>query len=293
MRKYILPVLVLALLPRAASASGLYLSAGYSRPSSSFESKQPLPAPGNFYNAISATCPDCWQYNFADDTYASQHVNYWPDSDEGDDLGIVEWDNKTIGTMSFHPKDKNAYIYAIGWDFGGTPFRIELEQSKTSFSSDGFSLTMPQSCAAGNLANCSNGWGSPDDDPVVGDYYTFSLNGYQGGFMNATISNIMINTYFVLPFFGNFDPYVGVGIGKTKINTKFNGYSGGTGSENSVQFMLGCEYWIPDTSWIVGLEYRMLNVSDRQEIDDPNNYMTMSQRSIVFKLRYDFMSDDF
>jgi opacity protein-like surface antigen len=287
-RKYILPVLVLALWTRGgAMASGLYLSAGYSRPSSSFESKQALPAPDNYSGITGNTCPNCWMYDFSDISVPLEYVPYWPDSATGDSAGILEWENGQMGTLEFKPKNKNEFIYAIGWDFGGTPWRVELEQSKVSFSSDGYDLVMPQSCAAGNLLTCEDG-GTPP-----ADYWTFHLNGYQGGILNATATSLMVNAYFTLPFLGHFDPYVGVGIGRTKIDTAFGPQSGGSGDENAYQFMLGMEYWIPDTGWAVGFEYRQLTVSDAQERDDPSNYLNFTNKAMVFKLRYDFMADEF
>jgi opacity protein-like surface antigen len=276
-----------------AEASGLYLSAGYSRPSLGFNVSQPIPGSDTICGDGSSQLYGCWSYDFSDEDPPATWIPNWPDGTmaDGNPSNTVEWLDGTIAERNFSPSGSTSYMYAVGYDFGGTPWRIELEQSKTTFSSDGYSLTVPQSCAAGNTDNCNGSGGNLTAPPS--DYYTYSLNGYQGGNLPATVTSLMVNTYFTLPFLGNFDPYIGVGIGKTKIDTSTGGVGGGSGNENAVQLMLGCEYWVPNTGWIVGLEYRQSKISGVPERDDTDTYLTFDNKSIVFKLRYDFISDEF
>ena len=296
MGKFILLVFVALFTARAAEASGLYLSMGYARPNASFSSRQLVASSDRTLmpdpNGLNCGFPDSFGFTMCawpgyDEEDSGNFVPGWPGT-EGM-LGITaeaeEWGDNTPANVKFTPRNTTQYIYAVGWDFARTPFRVELEQARTKFTSDGFTMSIAQSCSAGNT-DCDEFYTGPD-------YWTFDLTGGKWPNLSATATTLMLNTYFVFPYFGNFDPYVGVGIGRMKIDTSFAGQKGGTSNENAVQFMLGVEYWVPDTGWVVGLEFRQSRISGAQEIDDPNNYLDFSQRAIVFKVRYDFISDEF
>jgi opacity protein-like surface antigen len=294
LKKIVLPICLLLFGARAADASGLYLSGGYSRSNPKFSASTQILESGKTCDpAITSSCTpgtDVWP-GFDDNT-SGNYVEGWPDSMPTPDPGVneaLEWGDNTPAHLEFSPSNSNSYIYAIGWDFGKTPFRVEIEQAKTDFSAEGYTLRVPQSCSTGNQEVC--------DNPAIyagRDWWSFNLTGAQVGSMSVSISSLMLNGYFVLPFFGNIDPYIGVGLGKASFDFTQNGSKGGSkGSENAFQFMLGVEYWIPETGWILGLEYRQSKLSDVPERDNPRDTFSLDQRQIVLKVRYDFITDDF
>ncbi|MDR1477203.1 MAG: hypothetical protein LBI17_03700, partial [Rickettsiales bacterium] len=226
MKKIVLPICLLIFGARAADASGLYLSAGYSRSNPKFSAKAPIASSDNVCDPSVTTCSGIgtdWP-GFDDNTNAN-YVAGWPDSMPVPDPGVneaIEWGDNTPARLEFNSANTNSYIYAIGWDFAKTPFRVEIEQAKTDFSSDGYTLSVPQSCAAGNQEVC--------DDPTIykgRDWWSFDLTGARVGSMSASVSSLMLNGYFVLPFFSNIDPYIGVGLGKAEVDFTQGGTGGG------------------------------------------------------------------
>ena len=160
------------------------------------------------------------------------------------------------------------------------------------------------------IPNCVNGICLNFGKYLDTTSYDFDINFYND--MESTVDAYMGNIYFEIPGFGPIDPYIGYGYGKAKVNFDFmvptygvdnqgnltdqivsmNAVSGGSdGYVNAKQLILGVEYRFDETPFIAGIEYRQFKVDfDERDEKDPYN---LEHKYVMFKLRYDFISDEF
>ncbi len=147
---------------------------------------------------------------------------------------------------------------------------------------------------AGELAGTKN--------PKKADFLDFDASFYKDG--NMDVDAYMGNVYFEIPGFGSIDPYIGYGFGVAKLkydlwipeydNTgKVNGgdyISSSSAYENANQIIAGVEYRFDETPVIVGVEYRQFKATFKEDDGAKDDF---KHKYVMFKLRYDFISDEF
>ncbi|MBR1544666.1 MAG: hypothetical protein IJ638_01830, partial [Alphaproteobacteria bacterium] len=161
------------------------------------------------------------------------------------------------------------------------------------------------------IQNCNNGVClnaqelSGNEGATSASSYDFDVSFY--GDMKTNVDSLMANVYFEIPGFGSIDPYVGFGYGKSKVKfdylvpnydedgetiVSYDTLSGGSdGYVNAQQFIAGVEYRFDETPLIAGIEYRQFK-TDFNEKEDKDPYK-FEHKYVMFKLRYDFISDEY
>ncbi|MDR2098474.1 MAG: porin family protein [Rickettsiales bacterium] len=317
MRKLILFVSFLAI-GGAASASGLYFGVGYGKsdPDLKFDtttgySDDESPEyyagfgdtttgiqgwPGGRGQSISDALAK--ELGYFDDTNSN---GSW---DSGETVYTELWaDPWTAGLKeewAMSSKDSTTYAVAVGWDVPRNPFRFEIEYNRTSAKADRFDMyvypvydpdydftsaptPLPDDTTHADWDNigavCDAG-----GNCAPADRYDFDIP--LSSSLNYTATTYFANAYFEIPGFGNIDPYVGLGIGQTKIS--YSGAMGGsTSGKMSNQMMFGVEYRVPDSPFIVGLEYRKFSVSGAEDSVDSYMSAAVDHDYVMFKFRYD------
>ncbi len=264
-----------------ANAAGLYLSAGYGKADPDMKASD-----------LSCVWSDTSCYGDA------SLLPGWPVQDEAnanvnsDGYIASQWEAGLKQEYSYNMKGDSTFSVAIGWDIPQNPFRFELEYLKTKYKADGYVLSIfdPE----GAYVNPST------YDPVSNTYedyyqtsrYDFDIFFDQPG-LSGDMKAYLANVYFEIPGFGALDPYIGFGLGKAKFNWDISNVANG-GSDGNVdanQLIAGLEYRLKDSPVILGVEYRQLK-ADFDERDDllPYEY---EHKYVMFKLRYDFISNNF
>lgn len=260
----------------SAHSAGLYISAGYANAE-----------PDVSLNTLTASSSDTGPGG----AYAGFDAIYgWPTSNDSNASGLwaKPWNAGLPEKWEFYPSKSNTYSVAIGWAIPKNPFRFELEWLKTSFDVRDWSMFIyPGADGAWCDQNNGNGTCYPTGS------YQFDLAYEDFEIRDFDVNSYMLNVLFEIPGFGNIDPYIGYGYGFTKIDTTQTGISGGTNNESSHQLIAGVEYRVPDSPLIIGLEYRKLSMDTGDERDDANTSFDYSQDMIMFKIKYDFVSDTF
>ena len=292
-----------ATIANEAQSAGLYLGAGYGRID-----------PKLSFSTLSAASGD---YGLQDS------VAGWPSrNDDSPDMGnalgyqAADWEAGHPETDTYHTKKGNEYSLAIGWKIPRNPFSFELEYKMMDFDSSGYTLQVNDplgslygivetDCADGTVTDGCVTDGKThyiiDTDGTLGappidvSSYTFDINYTRP--METKINALMLNVYVEIPGLGPIDPYIGYGYGRAKseftfydeAGTEFTG--GSDGFVKASQYMLGVDYRITGTPWIIGAEYRKFK-SDFDEKDDKIPYKS-ENKSIMLKVKYDFVSDKY
>lgn len=285
MKKILLLVVMFFIAVSQANASGLYFSVGYGV-------GDPDVSLDTVTGASNDTGVNGAYAGFIDvdpDTGKSR-VPGWPRglTPATDGYWASPWVAGLLERWEFDSKDTSVYSIAAGWDIPRNPFRFEVEYIKTSFDVQYWNMLIFPG-ADGAICDTNNGTGNC----VEVDVYDFGLAFENSNLRDFDITSYMANVYFEIPGFGNFDPYIGAGFGLSKLDTKQSGISGGTDNESSYQLIAGIEYRIPDTEFIVGVEYRKFEMSKGKEVDEPEIEFNYKHDYVMFKLRYDFVSDVF
>ena len=298
-----------ATIAQDAYSAGLYLGAGYGRVDPKLSYSSPT--------------LDSADYGL------ESSVAGWPERDDtspdaGNFFGYqaAPWQAGLPETDTYKTKKGDQYSFAIGWKIPRNPFSFELEYNMMNFDSTGYNLNVfdPDGLMYAVIetdcptyddlkAQVVSGTAcTPDgtvhyfadidgvvDSPIRTMQYDFDINFVKP--METKINALMLNVYFEIPGFGPIDPYIGFGIGKAKTEYNFydeNGmeYTGGSdGFVSAKQYMLGVDYRISGTPWIVGAEYRKFQ-SDFDEKDDKTPYKS-ENKTLLLKVKYDFVSDKF
>ena len=158
--------------------------------------------------------------------------------------------------------------------------------------------------------NCANGicinkneWGTnPSTPATLYDYLDFEASFYKD--MDASVDSYMGNVYFEIPGFGSIDPYIGYGFGFSRLNydlyipdydtsgniSEIKKYTATSAYENATQLIAGVEYRFDETPVIFGVEYRQFKTKFKDEEGSTDDF---KHKYVMFKLRYDFISDEF
>ena len=280
----------LALLCYATSveAAGLYLSAGYGKK-----------APD--YSAKLYSCSSNGENTFLNGCYGADAINLpgWPNGTNkvqinGQEYEAADWPEGLNETWDYNTSGGKTMAFAIGWAIPQNPFRFEFEYQKMDFSSDGYVMSIHDPNGAWCLVSSIDAAGNCPDY-IDTSRYDFDISFYNPG-MSADVKTYFANVYFEIPGFGPIDPYIGYGFGQSKVDfTLYDGVgfvSGGSdGNVSAQQFMAGVEYRISETPFILGVEYRQFK-TDFNERDD-HVYHELEHKYVMFKLRYDFISNSF
>jgi len=223
---------------------------------------------------------------------------YWPAYvDEDTETVLVYYDegawdasDALSETLTMNTEDKGQFMISAGWDFGKTPFRVELEYAMAQFGIKSYDMNIQ------GYAFTADQWVNWNflNIPVG---YSFDNQGGTGADVKLTTK--MMNILFVVPCCENIDPYVGFGIGFADVELS-GGLSASAKNQPAQQLLAGVEYAIPMTGHRVGLEYRMLNLQNlANDANDgvdtvlDRSYMSVTHNSVAIKYRYDFISDSF
>ena len=326
MRKALLG-LALVLGTSNANAAGLYLSAGYGQadPDMVYTTTTNCSNPSD---GVSCSSAGNLGYNSSLLDLAGFPNGYkLADYNATTKIGYqaADWDAGLKEKYDYDTKNSTTMSFAVGWDISQNPFRFELEYQKTKFKSPGYAwniydpngnyyAAMYQTDATGGFNQCLNGICINPTDTYSASVYNFDVSFYQD--MTASVDAFMANVFFEIPGLGPVDPYIGFGYGKAKVNFDFTNpkyveqdtdgdgiadtvtfvgtekSSGGSdGYVNAKQFIIGVEYRFDETPFIAGIEYRQFKVDfDERDEKDPYN---LEHKYVMFKLRYDFISDEF
>ena len=179
--------------------------------------------------------------------------------------------------------------------YPGSPTADDGSAAATDYADDG------NNCANGICINKNEFSGS--SNPSKYSYIDFDGTFYQD--MTASVSAYMGNVYFEIPGFGSIDPYVGYGFGVAKMDYDLyvptrdpstGAINGGdivsftSAYEDASQLIAGVEYRFDETPVIVGVEYRQFKATFE---DDEGAKDEFKHKYFMFKLRYDFISDEF
>ena len=311
MRKVLLTTaLILSVsVAQEAQSAGLYLGAGYGRVDPKLSS--------------TSVTKDSADYGL------ENSVAGWPERDDtspdaGNFFGYqaAPWQAGLPETDTYKTKKGNQYSFAIGWKIPRNPFSFELEYNMMDFDSKGYNLNVldpdglmyaviDTDCESyeGMKTQLNGGAACPTDGkqhwfadidgvsekPIPTMQYDFDINFVKP--METKINALMLNMYFEIPGLGPIDPYVGFGIGRAKTEYTFYDdlgmeFKGGSdGFVSAKQYMIGVDYRISGTPWIIGAEYRKFQ-SDFDERDDKIPYKS-ENKTVMFKVKYDFVSDKF
>ena len=317
--KRVLLGLALVLGASSANAAGLYLSAGYGKanPDLSYTGKTKCSNPSDSFS-----CPkggegyDESYYDLAGFPNGSKLADYNSSKKLG--YQAADWNSGLSEKYDYNTTGSSTMAVAVGWDISQNPFRFELEYQKTKFKSPGYkwSVNDPEgyylagkyqedltSSDTGFTGNCVRGVCVDPADALATKSYDFDVSFYED--MTASVTSFMANAYFEIPGLGPVDPYIGLGIGKAKVDFDFvvptddgkgnittETVSGGSdGNVNAKQLILGIEYRFEESPLIAGIEYRQFKV-DFDERDDKDPY-SLEHKYVMFKLRYDFISDEY
>ncbi len=318
--KRVLLGLALVLGASSANAAGLYLSAGYGKsdPDLSYTTKSKCSDPTNQtmctvesegYEESLKELPGFPNGYKLADYNSSKKIGYQ----------AADWGAGLNEKYDYNTNGGETMALAVGWDISQNPFRFELEYQKTKFKSPGYRWTVVD--PEGNYfmgkysndvdesnpegyTNCLNGVCVNLNKSLPASEYNFDVSFYQE--MSASVDSLMANAYFEIPGFGPIDPYIGLGIGKAKVEFDFavpeadeNGtitgvsnLSGGSdGMVAAKQLILGVEYRFEESPLIAGIEYRQFK-TDFDERDDKTPYK-FEHKYVMLKLRYDFISDEY
>ncbi len=157
--------------------------------------------------------------------------------------------------------------------------------------------------------NCANGIcinkNELADSSTASKYLYLDFDGTFYQDMTASVSSYLGNVYFEIPGFGSIDPYIGYGFGVAKFDYDLyvpdrdpstGAITGGSvrsftsAYEDASQFIAGVEYRFDETPVIVGVEYRQFKATFE---DDEGAKDEFKHKYFMFKLRYDFVSDEF
>ncbi len=271
MKKVILGLMLL-LGAQSVSASGLYVSGGYGSgdPDWGFET----------LSAASSQTGNDQQYE------GLNGLPGWPGGSNSTANGYwaEPWVAGLRETEDFIVNDASTYSVAIGWDLKRNPFRVEGEYKSLTFSARDSVLTIYDPTGVWcptNSSSCPSGGiptGSYEFDTTYGADYKVDVTAY------------MANVYFELPYFKDFDPYIGYGLGMAKVDASIAGVDvGSDGNVRASQIIAGVEYRFEDSPVIAGLEYRRFSVDYDDNLDKEPHKLDHSY--FMFKLRYDFVSD--
>ncbi|MGN0929420.1 MAG: outer membrane protein [Alphaproteobacteria bacterium] len=275
MKKVLLTGAMILLGSYGAQASGLYFGVGYS------QSK-----PDMKVNTITASSSDTG----VGEAYEGMNGIYgWPGSNESKLNGTwaKPWSAGLPEEWKFYPEKTNTYSFSVGWAIPRNPFRFEFEYLKTSYKVRDWDMIVRDP----NGAWCSDNTCSGTQTPTTS--YLFDLYYEDFEIRKNDITSYMLNVLFEIPGLGNIDPYIGFGYGFSKIDTSISGIKGGTDNEATQQYIAGVEYRVPDSPLIVGIEYRKLKMDDAKERDEPESSFKYENDIIMFKVKYDFISDVF
>lgn len=275
MKKILLAGAILLFSGYNAQASGLYFGLGYSQ-------SKPDMKFNTISGASSDTGPDGIYEGLAD-------LPGWPGSNDAneDDLWAYRWDEDLPEVWKYYPESTSTYSFSVGWAIPQNPFRFEFEFLKTSFKvKDWDMMIYPGSDGKW----CSDQTCSGDTIPT-NEYIFYLTADSDAEVMKFDVNSYLVNVLFEIPGLGDVDPYVGFGYGFSKIKSKNKYGSGGTNNEPTHQFIVGVEYRVPESPLIVGLEYKKLKMNEGEEIDEPFSSFEYKEDIIMFKLKYDFISD--
>ncbi|MCR5506506.1 MAG: porin family protein [bacterium] len=312
MRKVLLS-LAMILSASGANAAGLYISAGYGQANPDLKATSTTSATAECLNTDGSWNSSC-VYGELEKLPGFPNGSVLADYNSSTKVGYqaADWDAGLVEKYDYNTKSSKTMAFAIGWDISQNPFRFEFEYQRTKFKSPDYRLTindpegnyyegMYQDDATSGYTQCVNGICLNDaqlnltEDAVSTSTYDFDVSFYKD--LDATVDSLMANVYFEIPGFGSIDPYVGYGYGKSKINWDLvdgDGltFSGGSdGYVNAQQFIAGVEYRFEESPIIAGIEYRQFK-TDFDERDEKDPY-SFKHKYVMFKLRYDFISDEF
>ena len=296
MKRLLLLAFLAAGIAGEAGAHGLYFGAGLGNTAPKLESSK-------------GTCYSGYQYCYPGFEYTLGETAGWPSVGWN---GPGDWfDYGGTETWKFNGSGSMTMILSAGWDFPQSPFRVELEYARTKYKAKSFDISVR---SEGGVTVDDDGYPQqafdPDDfygAPFAGSWSGIQFDGNE--VLDIAYKTMMLNVYFDLPFFDQFDTYVGLGVGTFQMDVSQGswkqpesedyfvpGYSGACGEadwtagmcdgavgitgkdanmikgiskRHALQMMLGAEYRFPETPYIVGLEYRMLKVEDAA--DKANN----------------------
>ncbi len=284
-------------------AAGLYFSGGYGKTSSSM-----------FYDTVSGDSK-------TDYKGIKNSVGGFPGGKPNSEGWMAEHFAAGLKEQHVYHIDKSkSFSVAVGWQIPKNPLRIEVEYEKLKSSVSGFTMniydpngkvkygtvepdTIPNPAYKPDGSTPSEppfkpnpdaGKFKPSGEERLTSVYEFNMN-----FMKPftfTADSIMANVLFEIPILGPIDPYVGFGVGKvlvknmpTKDSDLAGVYEGSKGYVGATQYIAGIEARIPETPLIFGVEYKQLS-SKFMEKDDNLPY-TFDNKSFLFKVKYDFISN--
>ena len=279
-------------------AGGLYLSGSYSNQNSSNMSYETVTSASNEYEGLKGT------------------VGGFPEGKPNNEGWRAEPFSAGLKEQHIYNIDKgNSFSFGVGWQIPKNPLRIELEYQKLKSSVSGFDMNVydpagkvrymkpkmidnPRYKPDGSTPNeppvIHNGDFDPTEETRATNVYEFGMNFLKP--YTFTIDSIIANVLFEIPVLGIVDPYVGFGVGKvlvknmpSKDSDLVGTYEGSNGYVTATQYIGGIEVRIPETPLIFGVEYKYL-LSKFMEKDDNLPY-TVNNQSVLFKIKYDFISD--
>lgn len=259
-----------------AQASGLYFGLGYS------QSK-----PDMKVNTITGSSSDT---GVGGNYEGMGNIAGWPGSTEKDNNGnyAKPWSEGLEENWKLYPEKTKTYSFSVGWAIPKNPFRFEFEYLKTSYKVVDWDLTIHDPNGAWCSSNtCIGGTQIPTTT------YFFDLFYHPGETRKNNITSYMINVLFEIPGLGNVDPYIGFGYGFSKIDSENIYGKAETDNEATQQYIVGVEYRVPDSPVIVGLEYKKLKMDEAKVKDEPESSFKYEESVIMFKVKYDFISDVF
>lgn len=262
-----------------AQASGLYFGFGYS------QSK-----PDMKVNTVTESSSDTGVggvYEGLNDIEGGG----WPGSNSSNIKGLwaKSWDAGLPEQWKFYPEKTNTYSFSVGWAIPKNPFRFEFEYLKTSFKVIDWDLIIHDP----NGAWCDTNYCMGETEIPTSSYIFDLFYESDDEIRKNDLTSYMINVLFEIPGFGNVDPYIGFGYGMSKIDTSNAWGKFGSDNESTQQYILGVEYRVPDSPVIVGLEYRKLKMDEAKIKGESDSSFEYENNIIMFKVKYDFISDVF
>ena len=263
----------LILINNTTNAAGLYLTAGY----------------GKTNTKLSATTLSGSSDDYVGIPGGPKHSNNTDKSPPNKDGYVADTWGAGQKELDEYNVDKGSlYSFAVGWQIPKNPFRFELEYQKHE--SDIRSAVTTIYVNNGKYIK-TDATGTPISpaQEIPTDRYIFDIGLTPK--LNLSVSAVTANVLFEIPGFGAIDPYVGYGIGKLKLeNSNKNSVEGSDGYVNASQIIAGIEYRITLSPWIIGLEYK--NLSSNFNEKDDGFPMKFENKSIMLKVKYDFVSNE-